>query len=306
MGRAQRVEKRTTWRYLPANSIRRVLNSNMPNMDIAASDIIHENRPAISHAEPVLAVNDVTATVDYWKQVMGFPNGWTYGNPANHGGVSWNGSGFIQFGLNPDLASRSEGHSVWIRARSIEVLYQLHISNKANVVAPLENMPWGFTEYTVKDLNGYLIHFSAPASDRGFKSVEMPSSISILSRKPTHAEFSRLVASIGWGSQENDPLLDHCITGATAINSGSGEVTGCVLLFGDNAGFYYIKSLIVDPAWQGKRIATELMKTLMTWLNLNAPDGATVGLFTGDHLANFYRQFGFMQCCGMYQQIIRK
>jgi hypothetical protein len=276
------------------------------NMNIAASDIIDENHPAISHAEPVLVVSDIHATVEYWKQVLGYSNGWTYGNPANHGGVSWHGAGFIQFGLNPSLAAMSEGHSVWIRARNIEVLYRLHLNNNANIVAPLENMPWGFTQYTVKDLNGYMIHFSAPASNRGFKSSEIPSSISIHSRKPTHVELSHLVASVGWGSQESDPLLDQCVTGATAINSESGETAGCVLLFGDNAGFYYVKSLIVDPVWQGKRIATGLMKTIMTWLSLNARDGATVGLFTGDHLANFYKQFGFMQCCGMYQQIIRK
>ncbi|MEO5977074.1 MAG: GNAT family N-acetyltransferase [Chryseolinea sp.] len=275
-------------------------------MNIANSEIIGDNTPSIAHAEPVLAVGDILATVAYWKEVLGFPKGWTYGNPPNHGGVSWDGAGFIQFGLNPELATRSSGHSVWVRAKNIQALHHLHKTNKAEFASPLKSKPWGFLEYTVIDLNGYLIHFSEPALDGGFKSIEMPDAIRIVPRIPSQDELRQLVVAVGWGTGERDPLLHRCVTGMTAINTVTGQAAGCVLLFGDGVGFYYIKNLIVDPKWQGKRIATGLMKSLMKWLTSNAADGATVGLFTGDHLANFYRQFGFMQCCGMYQQILHK
>lgn len=35
----------------------------------------------------------------------------------------------------------------------------------------------------------------------------------------------------------------------------------------------------------------------------NPRPSATVGLFTGDHRAPFYRQFGFMQAVGMYRAV---
>jgi len=58
----------------------------------------------LSHVEPILAVKDVTETVMYWHDVLGFPDKWTWGEPPNHGGVSWNGV-FIQFSQDPNLAS---------------------------------------------------------------------------------------------------------------------------------------------------------------------------------------------------------
>ena len=60
----------------------------------------------LSHVEPVLAVKDVTETVEYWHKVLGFPNKWTWGEPPNHGGVAWQGV-FVQFSQQPSLASVS-------------------------------------------------------------------------------------------------------------------------------------------------------------------------------------------------------
>ena len=76
-------------------------------------------------------------------------------------------------------------------------------------------------------------------------------------------------------------------------------------MLGDNKTCYYIKDVIVHPAWQGKRIGTALMQNIMHWLEMNGAENATVGLFTGDNLAPFYRQFGFTQACGMYQAVKR-
>ena len=272
--------------------------------------ITDEDRsPFISHAEPVLSVIDVAGTVKYWHDTLGFPNTWTYGTPVNHGGVSWNGSGFIQFGINP--GSPTSGQSVWISVRNLDRLYAMHQENKAQIVAPLENKPWGCMEYTVKDINGHYIHFSAPASDTGRISQSLPPAVVIHQRVPTVEEHNALVQSVGWSSPDDKPsddkrkLLENCITGTVAEDTASGTMIGCGLLLGDNSGFYYIKDVVVHPDWQRKNVGTKMMKSIMEWLYANAPENATVGLFTGDHLAGFYRQFGFMRACGMYQQIIR-
>src|SRR5688572_30105947 len=121
----------------------------------------NEQQPSLDHAAPVLAVSNIIETVDYWHEVLAFPDKWTWGDPPNHGGVSWKGGSFIQFSLNPKLAAVSQGQSIWIRAKNIKALYEIHQQKNALIVSPLEKQPYGFDEYTVKDLNGYYINFAA-------------------------------------------------------------------------------------------------------------------------------------------------
>jgi len=267
-------------------------------------------RPTLLHAEPVLAVRNVSETVAYWHEVLGFPDKWVWGDPPNHGGVAWQGAAFIQFSHDPELAAVSEGHSVWIRTRNLETLYALHREKKAVIVDPLENKPWGFAEYTVQEINGYYVHFSEPTSAQQQRTEKLPQTVRVIARKPTTSEHQRLIAAVGWSPSTNistiDSLLASAVFTVVAENIQTGEVIGCALLLGDNVGFYYVKDVMVHPDWQGKRIGTTLMQEIMRWAETNAPDSATVGLFTGDHLANFYRQFGFTQACGMYRQINRQ
>jgi hypothetical protein len=86
-------------------------------------------QPTLMHVEPVLAVKDVSETVLYWHEVLGFPVKWTWGEPVKHGGVSWQGV-FIQFTLNPELAAASKGNCIWIRVRQLELLYEIRAKRK--------------------------------------------------------------------------------------------------------------------------------------------------------------------------------
>lgn len=264
----------------------------------------------LSHVEPVLAVTDITKTVDYWHEVIGFPQKWIYGNPVNHGGVSWEGTTFIQFGLNPQLAKASKGNSVWIRARDIASLYEFHQQRKAKIISPLENKPWGHSEYTLEDINGYYIHFSSPALQDIHKAGELPKNIAIIKRAPSLAELSKLSAAVGWSGDNLDKSvrkqLKSTAFAVVAQDKMTKAIIGCGLLMGDKISFYYIKDVIVHPDWQRKGVGTAMMNAIMLWAIKKVPNNSTIGLFTGDHLASFYKQFGFIQACGMYQQIIRK
>src|SRR5688572_6088094 len=117
---------------------------------MANSNIIDDITPSPIIIEPVLSVRDVSESVTYWHNVLGFPGKWTWGEPANHGGVSWAGAS-LQFSLNPALAERSKGNSIWIGVRNLSELYTLHQKN-AKIVSPLEEKPWRATEYTIEDI----------------------------------------------------------------------------------------------------------------------------------------------------------
>ncbi|MFI5130455.1 MAG: VOC family protein, partial [Chitinophagales bacterium] len=109
-------------------------------------------------AEPVLAVKDVTETVMYWHNMLGFTDKWTWGEPPTYAGVFWNGAS-IQFSQNPKLASMSKGNSILVRVKNLESLYQFHKEKNIEIVEALENKPWGGASYTVREINGYYIIF---------------------------------------------------------------------------------------------------------------------------------------------------
>ncbi|HEY6977203.1 MAG TPA: GNAT family N-acetyltransferase [Chitinophagaceae bacterium] len=265
-------------------------------------------QPIFSHAEPVLAVENVSETILYWHNVLGFPNKWTWGKPPNHGGVSWNGA-FIQFSQNPQLAVASKGNSIWIRVRRIEILYRLHQKQNAEIVAPLKNQSWGMTDYTVREINGYFVHFAGAAEDRGKSAAVMPGTIRIIARTPAIQEARNLAVAIGASMPANDAMmksvLEAAVFAVVAEDTLSGEVIGSALLVGDNASFYYVKDVMVHPAWQGKRVGTAMMRELNHWLDDNGASNALVGLIARETLEPFYQQFGFVQAFSMLRYIER-
>ena len=207
--------------------------------------------PILSHVEPVFAVRDISETLKYWQDILGFPSKWTWGDPPNHGGVSWQKI-FIQFTLNPVLAASSKGNSIWIRVERVESFYHFHQKNNAEIVAPLEDKPWGLAQYTLREINGYYVHFSGPVATRERTEKKLPSTVRVLGRPPAIKEYQRLGSAVGWApmSEEDAALrLAAVLHSSVAEDTVSGEVIGCALLVGDHASYYYIMGLARHLAW---------------------------------------------------------
>lgn len=262
--------------------------------------------PILSHAEPVLAVQDITETVLYWHEVLGFPGKWTWGQPPNHGGVSWQ-KVFIQFTLNPALAVACKGNSVWVKVQRLEKLYAFHQKRNASIVAPLENQPWGMAQYTIRELNGYYVHFAGPVGDREKSNAVLSSTVRIIRRPPTIAESRSLSTAVGWTPSADDAVIEKVLGAAVfavvAADTISGEVIGSALLLGDHASFYYVKDVMVHPDWQGRRVGTALMQELNRWLDEHGADNALVALVARETLEPFYQQFGFAQAFSMIRYL---
>lgn len=268
-----------------------------------------ETAAAPLHAEPILAVKDINETIQYWHEVLGFPNKWTWGDPPNYGGVNWNTTS-IQFNLDPTLATSSTGNAIFIKVKKLEELYRYHQGKNAVIVEHLENKPWGMAGYTVKDINGYYIVFAgAMIREEKQTESELPSTVKIVNRKPTVEEYQYLAKSVGWhlytGNETVQKLLIAPVFGVVAEDNSSNKTIGCALLLSDHASFYYVKDMIVHPDWQGKKIGAALMRELNAWLESNAANNALVALITGENLSPFYQQFGFAPAFGMVQYIQR-
>jgi uncharacterized glyoxalase superfamily protein PhnB/GNAT superfamily N-acetyltransferase len=260
----------------------------------------------LSHVEPVLAVKNVTETVDYWHEVLGFPNKWTWGEPPNHGGVTWQGV-FIQFSQNPKLASVSQGNSIFIRVKNLENFYHFHKNKNAEIVEPLENKPWGLAGYTVREINGYYVIFAGPPISHKPKTESTQEIVRIISRIPTANEYLNLIYAVGWDKNYDHSLTEKILAAPVygVVAEHASQVIGCALLLSDEASFYYVKDVMVHPGWQRKHVGLMLMKELTAWLDKNAPVNAYVGLFTGENLASFYKQFDFAPVFGMRRSIRR-
>ena len=191
----------------------------------------------------------------------------------------------------------------------IEALYRIHREKNAEIVAPLENKPWGMAQYIVRDINGYFIHFAGVPAQREKSATTLSPVVKIIERSPSIQEYRRLVLSVGWSLSSNDTIiksiLDAAIFAVVAEDTTKSEITGCALLLGDHASFYYVKDVIVRPDWQHKRVGTALMQALTDWLEKNAVNNALVGLITGEALEPFYQQFGFAQAFAMLRYIHR-
>ena len=175
-------------------------------------------------------------------------------------------------------------------------MYSLHGRNGATIHSPLEAKPWGLREYTVRDLNGHYLRFGQRGSDRVGRR-EPATTVDIVERLPTPEEHQVLIQAVGWGGNDRPGRAGKALSGArfgvVAVEGDRAVGTGMVL--GDGVTFAYLKDIVVLPEWQGRGIGTRIVEALLTIIRRPGPDGMLVTLFTGQHLAEFYEQFGF---CG--------
>lgn len=261
------------------------------------------NQPSLDHVEPVLPVRDVVQTVSYWRNVLGFQDQWLNGTPPDIGAVSW-GAVHVQFYNSQEFAEKPQRHYVWIKSRKLAELYAMHQQKKAEIVVPMQPTGWGFMEYIVQDLNGHHLIFTAPGSVAN--PIEKPKPIKLVERTPTFDEACKLAESVKWGTpdltsyQRQTQSAVYCVV---AEDTNTHEAVGCAYLMGDGKYIFYVKDVIVHAQWQRQQVGTQLMRALELWLDNHAPAHSTAGLFCGEHLAPFYKQFKFVQACGMYRVI---
>lgn len=251
---------------------------------------------------PILNSANILSSVEYYTKVLGFEGHWLWGDPPDFAGVSKDGVE-IFFALN---AQGGPGTWLSVFVNNVDEMYELIKPRGAKIIAEPKTMEWGVREMLVEDPDGHHIRFGHGVGSKHVKSEpELPSSIVVWERKPTVDEYRKLIKTVGWSHREaiTEKVLAGALIGFVAEDRDSGEIVGCALLLGDDASFYYVKDVIVNPAWQSKQVGTAVMKALTAWLDKNAMPNSLVGLYTGESLAPFYKQFGFKEAFGMQRRI---
>ena len=118
----------------------------------------------------------------------------------------------------------------------------------------------------------------------------------IIEKTPSPYKYNFLRKSVGWFEIEADIAersLQNSIYSICAIMDN--EIIGYARIIGDNGINYYIQDLIVIPNYQNKKIGTELFKSIMEYLNKNAPHNSFVALMAAKGKSNFYKKFNFIE-----------
>lgn len=71
------------------------------------------------------------------------------------------------------------------------------------------------------------------------------------------------------------------------------KLIGFGRVIGDNAMYFYIQDVIVDPDYQNKGVGKMLMNELEEFLSKSAMSGATIGLLAATGKEGFYESFGY-------------
>lgn len=114
---------------------------------------------------PILWVNDVRATIDWYVNTLGFEEA-NYVEKWNWGQVIKDGIR-IMFGKPQEFEKHDKSEftgSLYFNVDSIESLWQ-KLQNSSLVYYPLETFEYEMKEFAIKDINGYILQFGQDVSN---------------------------------------------------------------------------------------------------------------------------------------------
>jgi catechol 2,3-dioxygenase-like lactoylglutathione lyase family enzyme len=122
------------------------------------------NRTRFEGEEPILRVSDMSRSVRYYVDVLGFKNADWGGKDFTH--VSRDNAGIY-------LCEGEQGQPgtwVWIGVENVTELYEEYVESGATICHAPENYSWAY-EMKVKDPDGHILRFgSEPKQDMPFES----------------------------------------------------------------------------------------------------------------------------------------
>ena len=117
--------------------------------------------------QPVLAVPDVRATAEYYRDKLGFAIGFLFGEPPTYAGL-WLGT-WTATGANIHLWRTvrryrpcTEFPSISMSAPAIDELHATYKARGVDMQGDVVQQPWGMREFAIRDCNGYLLRFGTP------------------------------------------------------------------------------------------------------------------------------------------------
>ncbi len=111
----------------------------------------------------VLAVQNLTKSVDYYKNKMGFTTDWFDGD-------NWHclsrGSFTVMLGHCADdrsaFETRNHSYFAYITAENVDELFHEFRNNGCEIFMPPQDKPWGMREFGLRTIDGHRMMFGQP------------------------------------------------------------------------------------------------------------------------------------------------
>lgn len=121
------------------------------------------SEPRFFTVEPVLPVRDIAATMNYYREKLGFRRGQTRGNPPEWASVwygEWTGNLVRVYFLQAKPAEPITPSYVRIRMNGFSrELRETLSENGVEIVETPSEQSWSFSEFAIRDLNGHVLIF---------------------------------------------------------------------------------------------------------------------------------------------------
>jgi catechol 2,3-dioxygenase-like lactoylglutathione lyase family enzyme len=117
--------------------------------------------------QPVLGVPDMEATLDFYRDVLGFHVDVVSGDPPLHARVCADptyAAPTVHIRFEPLAPGAAVNPSVelWLHvAHGLDELFELYRSRGVTVVREPIDQPWGLRQFVIEDCNGYLLSYSS-------------------------------------------------------------------------------------------------------------------------------------------------
>jgi uncharacterized glyoxalase superfamily protein PhnB len=119
--------------------------------------------PNLESITPILSVRDVTASIAYYTDKLGFTDHWAWGDPVAFGGVSRDGLEILF--CKDRQGSPGTWLSVWVD--DVDAVYREFLANGADIRQPPTNFEWGVREMNVADPDGHRLRVSTATDAPG-------------------------------------------------------------------------------------------------------------------------------------------
>jgi uncharacterized glyoxalase superfamily protein PhnB len=113
---------------------------------------------------PQFFSGDLDRTLNYYRENLGFETQFEYGDPTFYAGAIRDGLSIFFRHVDQPLPWPANKYSdemldAYLRVENVDWLFNEISSTDTQIVRTLAGMPWGYTEFVVKDVDGRLLCF---------------------------------------------------------------------------------------------------------------------------------------------------
>jgi len=115
------------------------------------------------HIAPVLQVADVRAALDYYRRVLGFEEGFVWGDPPQYGMVGRDHQAEVHFTLKTPVRDHS---ILYISVPDADAYHAEVAARGAKVLNPPADQPYRMREFAVEDPDGHRLFIGSRLEDK--------------------------------------------------------------------------------------------------------------------------------------------